>query len=68
MRSAWRNFRNEESDEMPMVVMRIGRPGPIDYIRKTLSLLFVLFLLATSRKSTDSGKYHLLEKRNPLYF
>jgi hypothetical protein len=38
------------------------------YIRKTLSLLFVLFLLAASRKSTNSGKYHLLEKRNPLYF
>jgi len=37
-------------------------------IRKTLSLLFVLFLLAASRKSTDSGKYHLLEKRNPFYF
>jgi len=39
-----------------------------DYIRKTLSLLFVLFLLAASRKSTNSGKYHLLEKRNPFYF
>jgi hypothetical protein len=38
------------------------------HIRKTLSLLFILFLLATSRKSTDSGKYHLLEKRNPFYF
>ena len=37
-------------------------------IRKTLSLLFILFLLAASRKSTDSGKYHLLEKRNPFYF
>ena len=43
--------------------------GGLDgYIRKTLSLLFVLFLLAASRKSTDSGKYHLLEKRNPFYF
>jgi hypothetical protein len=28
----------------------------------------MLFLLAASRKSTDSGKYHLLEKRNPFYF
>ncbi len=26
MRYAWRNFRNE----VPTVVMRIGRPGPID--------------------------------------
>ena len=43
--------------------------GGLDgYIRKTLSLLFVLFLLAASRKSTNSGKYHLLEKRNPFYF
>ena len=38
------------------------------HIRKTLTLLFVLFLLATSRKSTDSGKYCLLETINPLYF
>jgi hypothetical protein len=40
----------------------------LNHIRKTLSLLFILFLLAASRKSTDSGKYHLLEKRNPFYF
>src|SRR6266853_4542353 len=37
-------------------------------IRKTLCLLFVLFLLAASRKSTNTGKYCLLEKRNPFYF
>jgi len=28
----------------------------------------MLFLLVASRKSTNSGKYHLLEKRNPFYF
>ena len=38
------------------------------YISISLCLLFVLFVLATSRKSTNSGKYHLLEKRNPFYF
>ena len=37
-------------------------------VRKTLCLLFMLFLLMASRKSTNSGKYHLLEKRNPFYF
>jgi hypothetical protein len=34
----------------------------------SLCLLFVLFVLAASRKSTNSEKYHLLEKRNPFYF
>jgi hypothetical protein len=40
----------------------------VGFIRKTLCLLFMLFFLATSRKSTNTGKYHLLEKRNPIYF
>ena len=39
-----------------------------NHISISLCLLFVLFVLATSRKSTNSGKYHLLEKRNPFYF
>jgi hypothetical protein len=33
-----------------------------------LFVLFVLFLLAASKKSTDTGKYRLLKKRNPFYF
>ena len=35
----------------------------VGFIRKTLCLLFMLFFLATSRKSTNTGKYHLLEKK-----
>ena len=34
---------------------------------KTLLLLFVLFSLSASKKS-NTRKYHLLIKRNPLYF
>ena len=38
------------------------------YISISMCLLFVLFLLAASRKSTNTGKYRLLKKRNPFYF
>src|SRR5216683_904841 len=42
--------------------------GPIcNCIRKTLCLLFMLFLLAASRKSTNTGKYCLLEKSLLLF-
>jgi len=33
-----------------------------------LCLLFMLFSLLASKKSSDTRKYHLLIKRNPLYF
>ena len=35
---------------------------------KTLFLLSVLFSLSASKKSNNTRKYHLLIKRNPLYF
>jgi hypothetical protein len=30
--------------------------------------LFILFSLLAGKKSSDTRKYHLLIKRNPLYF
>jgi hypothetical protein len=54
-----------------ILIHRYALPGHLPWlahIRKTLCLLFMLFLLAASRKSTNTGKYRLLEKRNPFYF
>jgi hypothetical protein len=49
-------------------VLRLNRESGTDYISISMCLLFVLFLLAASRKSTNTGKYRLLKKRNPFYF
>jgi hypothetical protein len=41
---------------------------PTNYVSPGPGSLVQQPLVATSRKSTNSGKYHLLEKRNPFYF
>jgi len=44
------------------------RCGQATSFRKMPCLLFVFFSLLASKKSSDTRKYHLLIKRNPLYF
>ncbi len=44
------------------------RCGQATSIRKIPCLLFVFFSLLASKESSDTRKYHLLIKRNPLYF
>ena len=53
---------------MSQSVTTLIREFGLSYISISMCLLFVLFLLAASRKSTNTGKYRLLKKRNPFYF